>query len=381
VHGLRFSEQLTGEVQRALNDTAAGAVIRRISEHTFAIGASASSASATDIIAGQLRKAVEGTMFEVDGKTVRCTITIGAINVTQPAQVLTGLDLAFRAMVDGRQNDGMNRIHWFHADAGIPGVATGDDADRSAMLERINQAIDHNRFLLLFQPTISLRGDSDEHYEVFLRMLDEHGNQIRPDRFLQIAIDHGVARKIDRWVILRSIKLLSAHRAKGHDTRLTVNLTSNSLQDTEFGQWLAVAIKAARLPSDAVIFQIAEPDTSLYMRQARTFVEGLRAMHCRSSLSHFGASKNAFDTLRHVPVDFVKFDGALMRDVDQEGSSRNRLSGMIGELQALGKLTVVPMVESATELAALWQAGANYIQGNYLQEPSMEMSYDFASDD
>ena len=39
------------------------------------------------------------------------------------------------------------------------------------------------------------------------------------------------------------------------------------------------------------------------------------------------------------------------------------------------------MVESATVLSALWQAGANYIQGHYLQEPSTEMNYDFAADD
>ena len=49
------------------------------------------------------------------------------------------------------------------------------------------------------------------------------------------------------------------HRSKGHNTRLTINLTRNSLIDDEFIQWLGVAIKAARLPSDAVIFQIAEP--------------------------------------------------------------------------------------------------------------------------
>jgi EAL domain-containing protein (putative c-di-GMP-specific phosphodiesterase class I) len=54
---------------------------------------------------------------------------------------------------------------------------------------------------------------------------------------------------------------------------------------------------------------------------------------------------------------------------------------MIRELQQHGKLTVIPMVESATVLSALWQAGANYIQGHYLQEPSTEMNYDFAADD
>ena len=45
------------------------------------------------------------------------------------------------------------------------------------------------------------------------------------------------------------------------------------------------------------------------------------------------------------------------------------------------KLTIVPLVESASALATLWQAGANYIQGRYLQGPSQAMDYDFSSGD
>ena len=147
--------------------------------------------------------------------------------------------------------------------------------------------------MLLFQPIISLRGDSDEHYEVFLRLVDEKGRRLPPDQFLDLAIENGVAAKIDRWVILQSIKVLSVHRSKGHNTRLTINLTRNSLIDDEFIQWLGVAIKAARLPSDAVIFQIAEPDAASHVRQAREFVQGLKAMHCRTSLRHFGVNRES----------------------------------------------------------------------------------------
>ena len=50
-------------------------------------------------------------------------------------------------------------------------------------------------------------------------------------------------------------------------------------------------------------------------------------------------------------------------------------------LQNSGKLTVVPMVENANILSTLWQAGANYIQGYYLQEPSTEMDYDFSTEE
>ncbi|MDH3643762.1 MAG: EAL domain-containing protein, partial [Gammaproteobacteria bacterium] len=258
----------------------------------------------------------------------------------------------------------------------------GEPEDEAArILNLINEAIENQRFVLLFQPIISLRGDSDEHYEVFLRMLDREGKHMSPGEFLRTAIDNNVAGKMDRWVILQSIKMLSTHRSKGHNTRLTINLTSNSVADPEFIQWLGVAIKAARLPSDAVIFQITEEDAGTYIRQTREFVEGLKKMHCRASLSRFGIAADPFEVLSHIPVEFVKLDGAKIESMGDSEEMRETITEMIRDLQSSGKLTIVPMVESANVLSALWQAGANYIQGHYLQEPSMEMDYDFSTDD
>jgi EAL domain-containing protein (putative c-di-GMP-specific phosphodiesterase class I) len=77
----------------------------------------------------------------------------------------------------------------------------------------------------------------------------------------------------------------------------------------------------------------------------------------------------------------VKLDGAQIESMGANAELRESISEMIRKLQAAGKLTIVPMVESATVLSALWQAGANYIQGHYLQEPSTQMDYDFSTDD
>ena len=144
------------------------------------------------------------------------------------------------------------------------------------------------------------------------------------------AIEHNVAGKIDRWVILQSIKMLSVHRGKGHNTRLTINITANSVADGEFIQWLAVAIKAARLPSDAVIFQITEEDATSYQRHKREFAEGLKKLHCQLSLSRFGLVEDPYELLNHVPVNMVKLDGSLSTMESDE--QRERMRNMIRKL-------------------------------------------------
>ena len=77
----------------------------------------------------------------------------------------------------------------------------------------------------------------------------------------------------------------------------------------------------------------------------------------------------------------VKLEGAAVTKMDEDDGIRSNIIEQIKQLQNNGKLTIVPMVESASALSTLWQAGANYIQGHYLQEPSTEMDYDFETEE
>ena len=244
----------------------------------------------------------------------------------------------------------------------------------------VQQALDNNSFRLLFQPVISLRGDSDEHYEVLLRLLNSQGEEVPPVEFLNAAKEAGLAEKIDRWVILHSVKLLAEHRSKGHSTRLFVHLSANSLQDQTLLPWLSVALKAARLPSDSLVFQISEPDAVAYLKQAKALTQGLAELHCKVALGQFGCAINPFNTLKYLNVDFVKVDGSFSQDLSN-AESQEALKTLLASLHAQAKLTIVPYVESASVLATLWQAGVNYIQGYYLQGPSQSMDYEFSTGD
>jgi EAL domain-containing protein (putative c-di-GMP-specific phosphodiesterase class I)/GGDEF domain-containing protein/PAS domain-containing protein len=392
-YGLAGGSEICCRVEQCLAEIVGDKPMTRLSNYQFGFAInSATRKSALDEVEA-LRGKVETLMFEVNEKTIRPSLSFGgaaletsddqagqAPNQTPNQTTEVCLDSAFATVQAAIENGNGNCVELLSLDIGEAGDG-GLEGEAVRVLDLVNEAIENQRFVLLFQPIISLRGDSDEHYEVFLRMLDRQGKQMSPGEFLDTAIENNVAGKIDRWVILQSIKMLSSHRSKGHNTRLTINLTCNSVTDPEFLQWLGVAIKAARLPSDAVIFQITEKDASTYIRQTREFVEGLKQMHCRASLSRFGITADPFEVLSHIPAEFVKLDGDKVESMINDEDMRETITEMIRELQSSGKLTVVPMVESANVLSALWQAGANYIQGHYLQEPSTQMDYDFSTDD
>ncbi len=254
-------------------------------------------------------------------------------------------------------------------------ASTRSDKDIGRLIQK---ALDNGRFKLLFQPILSLRGSTQEHYEVLMRMLDSKGNEITPDEFLSIADNLGLTAKLDRWVILEALKTLSSHRAVGHNTRLIINLSPASIKDKTLPDWLALAFKASKLPSDSLVFQLGEPEVNDHITQAKTLTEKLTHLGSAVCISRFGCSVNPFNALQHVPAKYIKIDGSFTHGL--QSGAPEKFSELVTELHTLEKVTIVPFVENASVLSKLWQSGVHYIQGYYLQAPTASMDYEFEGD-
>jgi diguanylate cyclase (GGDEF)-like protein/PAS domain S-box-containing protein len=349
------------------------AQLARFGDDVFSVLLAGQTPEQSQASLSELLKKTESHLFEINGRTLQASLSIGAAGVNEKTP--RGQDVIDRAHRCADELTNGNGLKLYN-----PADELAAAACRGSIVAMLQQALENNSFRLLFQPIISLRGDSHEHYEVLLRLLNPQDEEVPPQEFLRAAIDAGLAEKIDRWVILNSIKLLAQHRSKGHSTRLFVNLSSASLQDQTLLPWLSVALKAARLPSDALIFQLSEPDAIAYLKQAKALTQGLSELHCQVGLSQFGCSLNPFNTLKHLSIDFVKIDGSFSQDLSS-ADNQEALKTLLASLHAQAKLTIVPFVESASVLATLWQAGVNYIQGYYLQGPTQSMDYDFSAGD
>lgn len=322
----------------------------------------------------QIRKAVDEYLFDINGRTVPLTVSIGIAAITENSPKAE--ELLARAHVASSE---VRKLEGHSQGNGVRvyNPADYETLDESNSIEAILKALDENRFRLLFQPIINLRGEGEEHYEAFVRMLDKDDKEVSPYDFLPPMGPSDTAIKIDRWVILQTIKQLSSHRSRGNDTRMFLNVTAETLQDKTFTPWLSVALKAARLPGDSLIFQIREGDANNYMKQAREFTKALHQLHCKVSIAQFGCALNPFNTLKHIDTDYVKIDGSFTEEIQKSDEAKEQVKEMVKSLQSAGKLTIIPLVENAGVLATLWQAGVNYIQGYYLQAPVPEMNYDF----
>lgn len=347
-------------------------LLARFGDSAFTLLAPKTKPDTAVLRAEKICKAIEDHIVEVDGKTIQLTASIGVslINETSSSGESV-IEQAVSAMEKIRSEEKGNGARLYE-----PEMSADERKERDIMAE-VQHALDNDRFRLLFQPIINLRGSDDEYYEVLLRLLNHEDKEVSPKEFLDAAAKMNVSHKIDRWVILESIKMLSKHRAKGNKTKLIVNLSRQSLCDESLPPWLGVAFKAAKLPTDAIVFQANEVDITNHLNAAKAFAQSMEKLKSCLSISGFGCSLNPFNVFKHVPLGFVKVDGSFTQDIQNNNEKPDALVEMIKQLHEENVTTVVPFVENASVLATLWQAGVHYIQGYYLQEPTDSMDYDF----
>jgi len=318
----------------------------------------------------QLRDKVAAYDFAATGAKTPCTINIGiaAVGRCMADEVL---ERAFGAAETTRgSSDG--------------GVALAQDSalNNRALTQQLSpehtleDALAEQRFAILFQPIISLRGASGEHYEVLLRMRGDTDMLELPDNFIEALGRSAHNAKLDRWILLEATKQLAENRGRGNDTRLLINLTANVLQDDALLSWLGVALKAAALPPSTLILQLREIDVINDIVAAKAFAEAIRQLGCRFSIGGFGRVMDSLKTLQSVPVDLVQIDANFTRNL-LNGGDTQPLKTLVSAVGAESAAVVIPFVENASVLATLWQVGADFIQGHYLQAPSRTMNYEF----
>lgn len=374
--GASSTNLVLGDVAKALRQAAVyPEQLARINEFNFALLVPDMEPQAALVHAEKLCQAASANPFNVSNEDIKITASVGIAFVNEttdsPGAVINKARSAADFVHNTRGGDG----------AHIHDNNEQDAAQSEQVFTLLSQALENNLFKLLFQPIVSLRGDSGEHYEALLRMPDENGNDISPSEFLQSASDNGLNLDVDLWVVQEAIKQLKSHLEKGRKTHLLINLTKESLLNPALLQKVSCLLNEARMPGDSIIFQLSETDATANVAESKNFIKGVNELHCKVALTHFGRALNPFNTLKQLPVSYVKIDPSFIADLSKDEDSKEDLKTLVSSLHTQGKLTIAPMVDHASLLPVLWQAGINYIQGYYIQQPSSRMDYDFSTED
>jgi EAL domain-containing protein (putative c-di-GMP-specific phosphodiesterase class I) len=96
-------------------------------------------------------------------------------------------------------------------------------------------------------------------------------------------------------------------------------------------------------------------------------------MGYRVGLDDFGAGAASVNYLHAFPVDFVKFDGAMIVKIGSSKRDDALLAGLAKLCGELGVITIAEWIESEAMAKAAKAMGFHHGQGKWLGAPTLEI--------
>ncbi|TBR37258.1 MULTISPECIES: EAL domain-containing protein [Dyella] len=322
-------------------------------------------------IAENLRMSVGDLHFAFRDRAFSLSASIGLVSLVGDRLTREDILGAADAACHLAKEKGRNRVQAYHL--GDDEVATRQS--EMGWVSRIQAALTDDRFVLLAQEIIDLRGPGQGHHvELLLRMVEEDGALIPPRAFIPAAERYGLMPSIDRWVVDAAFGTLR-HRLEHQPAQVpdicAINLSGMSLCEDGFSDFLRRQFIAHRVPPSSICFEITETAAISSLSRATVFINEMRALGCRFSLDDFGAGMSSFTYLKHLPVDFVKIDGSFVKDMIDDPTDLAMVQAINNIGHVTGKLTIAECVSCPELLLQVERMGIDFAQGFAISAPLM----------
>ncbi len=136
---------------------------------------------------------------------------------------------------------------------------------------------------------------------------------------------------------------------------------------------LAAMLAKRRNLAPSLLIEITETSAIQDLESAAKAVAALRDMGYRVGLDDFGAGAASINYLHAFNVDFVKFDGSLIKGIGTSKRDDALLGGLTKLCAELGVSTIAECIESEEMAQAAAVLGFDKGQGKHLGAPSLEI--------
>jgi multidomain signaling protein FimX len=246
--------------------------------------------------------------------------------------------------------------------------------------DRIQRALDHDSFQLVYQPVINLIGDPSEYYEVLIRLAGDNDELVAAGEFMPIAERSGQVQAIDHWVLRHALAGLAQLHKDGQQASFFINVSNQVINDEGFPSLIRETLKSSKLDGRHVILEADESCIEQDPKRATAFIRSVSKLGCRLSLDNFGARLALLGRLRELPIEFLKIDGTLARDAGNDNIKQIVLKTIVQIAKLLDKKTIGKCVEDEETLSLLYSYELDYLQGNYFQHADAQPEYKFAGE-
>ncbi len=152
---------------------------------------------------------------------------------------------------------------------------------------------------------------------------------------------------------------------------LSINLSGDSLNDDGTLDFILTERDRYNISLENFCFEITETVAISNLAKAAAFIHELKDHGCRFALDDFGSGLSSFAYLKTLPVNYLKIDGAFVKDVSRDPIDHAMVQSIQQVASVMNLQTIAERVEDASILRVLKEIGVEYVQGYFIDRPSI----------
>lgn len=241
--------------------------------------------------------------------------------------------------------------------------------NRLQMETLLRSAVAGNQFELFLQPQVRAESGQVVSAEALIRWRHPDKTLRAPGVFIDIAEDSGLIVEIGRWVIAEATRIIGEWHRLGRRLRLSINVSPQQIERTDFVRHIRGCLEDAGAPPWLLEIEITE---STVMSSDPVIVERIaeaRALGISIAIDDFGTGYSNLARLKDLPIDRLKIDQSLVKDVATSADARTIIQAIVSLAGGLGYECVAEGVESEIQADILGVIGCEILQGYWISMP------------
>ncbi len=309
--------------------------------------------------------------FHVENREVRVSVSIG-IALSTPAHeraedVLKDADVAMRRA----KALGGSRCEVF--DEAMHTRAVG----RLRLEADLRTAMTEHQFRVYYQPVVQLDTRRIVSFEALLRWDHPVQGLISPYRFIEAAEDTGILVSIGHWLLLQACRQLrdaEANHAPGQtmnsqSMNITVNVSARQFADARLVNDIQDALQQTGIDPSRLQLEMTESVAAADPKLTVTVLSHLKHMGIGVILDDFGTGTTSLRGLRQFPVDALKIDRSLVREMQTDRAAGDMVEMIIALAHKMNLKAIAQGIETSRQMERLLELGCEYGQGYYFSQP------------
>jgi len=240
---------------------------------------------------------------------------------------------------------------------------------RMQLTADINQALQQHEFILQYQPIVCPEEHRITAVEALLRWKHPKHGILKPNAFMGLAKSTGLTDSIGKWVLDTALKQQMRWQEMGlPHIPMSINVLTSQCDQ----QQLVYDLENLEQQGYDISLLNLEFNENDIFNSGQLMQDALQQLHdlgVHITVDHFGSDYFSIQQLHLLPIDAVKIDLNLIRDIQFDQTNSHITEAILNLSKSMGIDAIAHGVESPDCYKHLSEMNCHQMQGNYISQP------------